>query len=165
MSNKATKGYYIKKSNQKKLEEYGAKLDIPHCKPSASLYLDILLDEHFAALEKKAAKSKPKQREIKNDLDEVVSGYVPCSNGTYEVMQSSIDTWSQAYPDVDIGAELNKVVAWLESNPKKTVSGCKKFLNSWLNRAQNSVKSSGVNKQFTGKTSGNLSACEEFIHG
>jgi len=59
MNKKATKGYYIKQSNQKRLEKYGALLDIPHCKPSASLYLDILLDEHFAALEKKEAKKAP----------------------------------------------------------------------------------------------------------
>jgi len=109
--------------------------------------------------------AKPKVKKEVVNSDDSVAGNVPCSNGNYEVMQSSIDTWSQAYPDVDIGAELNKVVAWLESNPKKTVNGCKKFLNGWLNRAQNSVKSSGVNKQFTGKTSGNLSACEDFING
>tara|TARA_R110000796_G_scaffold205127_1_gene321152 strand:- start:162 stop:671 length:510 start_codon:yes stop_codon:yes gene_type:complete len=60
MNKKATKGYYIKQANQKRLEKYGALLDIPHCKPSASLYLDILLDEHFAAIEKKEAKKAPK---------------------------------------------------------------------------------------------------------
>lgn len=69
MSNKGTKGYYIKKANQKLLEQYGAKLDIPHCKPSASLYLDILLDEHFAALEKKAAKKKPKTELAKPEFN------------------------------------------------------------------------------------------------
>lgn len=69
MSNKATKGYYIKKSNQKKLEEYGAELDIPHCKPSASLYLDILLDEHFSAVEKKAAKKKPRVESAKSSFN------------------------------------------------------------------------------------------------
>ena len=108
--------------------------------------------------------SKPKSA-VKNKVDEIVAGCVPCSNGTYDVLQSNVDTWAQAYPDVDIGSELNKVVAWLDSNPKKTVNGCKKFLNGWLNRAQNSVKSAGNNKQFSAKTSGNLSACEEFING
>lgn len=47
MNIKTTKGYYLSKINQLKLEEYGAKLEIPHCRPSASLYLDILLTEHF----------------------------------------------------------------------------------------------------------------------
>lgn len=160
MNKKATKGYYTKLSNQKKLEKYGALLDIPHCKPSASLYLDILLDNHFAAIEKKEAKAKPKDEVV----DKVIAGYIPCTDGTYEVEQSSVDVWAQAYPDIDIGAELNKVPAWLDSNPKKTLGGCKKFLNRWLNKAQNDVKPTGGNKHFTGKTSGNLSACEEFIN-
>lgn len=113
------------------------------------------------ALKLNGATKKPV---IKNEVEEVVAGYVPCSNGTYEVLQSSIDTWSNAYPDIDIGVELNKVVAWLDSNPKKTVNGCKKFLNGWLNRAQNSVKSTGGRK-VSGKTGGNLSACEDFVNG
>lgn len=108
--------------------------------------------------------AKPKQPVIKNDDEDKVAGYVPCSNGTFEVLQSNFDTWANAYPNVDIGAELNKVVAWLDSNPKKTVNGCKKFLNAWLSRAQNSVKSNGNNRA-TGKTSGNLSACKDFING
>lgn len=69
MNKKGTKGYYIKQVNQKRLEQYGAKLDIPHCKPSASLYLDILLDEHFAALEKKATKKKPKSELVEPEFN------------------------------------------------------------------------------------------------
>lgn len=135
-----------------------------HGKPderSGSYVLGKLLEE----LKAKHTKVKKKSKSISPVKDEVIAGYVPCTNGTYEVTQSNVDTWVQAYPNVDIGAELNKVVAWLDSNPKKTVSGCKKFLNAWLNRAQNSVKSTGNNKQSTGKTSGNFSACEDFING
>lgn len=117
--------------------------------------------------------SKPKapaESKNNNAVADNVAGYVPCSNGTYEVMQSSIDTWANAYPNVDIGAELNKVVAWLDSNPKKTVNGCKKFLNSWLSRAQNSasstIKTNGAQQvRGSSKTAGNLSACEDFING
>ena len=113
----------------------------------------------------KAFKLDVKSKPVKAPAaDKVIAGLIPCSNGTYEVEQGSVVIWSQAYPNVDIGAELNKVVAWLDTNPKKTVNGCKKFLNGWLNRAQNSVKSTGGNK-FAGKTSGNLSACEDFING
>lgn len=108
--------------------------------------------------------AKPKQESITDEVNDPSCGSVPCSNGLFSVRQSHLDTWSQAYPNIDIGAELNKVVAWLDSNPKKTVNGCKKFLNAWLSRAQNSVKSNGNNRA-TGKTSGNLSACEDFING
>lgn len=114
--------------------------------------------------------SKPKAPAESKVVNDIIAGYVPCSDGTYEVMQSSIGIWAQAYPDVDIGAELNKVVAWLDTNPKKTVKGCKKFLNGWLNRAQNSasstIKTSGAQQtRGSGKTSDNLSACEGFVNG
>lgn len=111
----------------------------------------------------KALKLNAKQKVKKEEVaDKVIAGCVPCSNGTYEVEQSSIDTWANAYPDIDILAELNKLVAWLESNPKKTVSGCKRFINSWLSRAQNNVKSPRYVS--SKKTSGNLQACEDFLH-
>jgi len=109
--------------------------------------------------------AKPKEPEVSDDVNDTVAGNIPCSNGTYDVMQSTVNLWSQAYPNVDIGGELNKVVAWLDTNPKKTVNGCKKFLNTWLSRAQNSVRSTGGNNRATGKTSGNRSACEDFING
>jgi len=128
---------------------------------SGSYILNKLLKDLMA----KHTKVKKKAQSLTPKDNEVIAGYVPCTNGTYEVTQSNVDTWVQAYPNVDIPAELNKVVAWLDSNPKKTVSGCKKFLNAWLNRAQNSVKSTGGNKQSNGKTSGNFSACEDFING
>ena len=119
------------------------------------------LNRYLTKALKLNAKPKNVPVEITNDI---VAGTVPCSNGSYEVMQSSISIWSQAYPNVDIGGELNKVRAWLDTNPKKTVNGCKKFLNAWLSRAQNSVKSTGGNR-VNNKTSGNQSACEDFING
>lgn len=48
--------------------------------------------------------------------------------------------WKQAYPGVDIMTELAKMRAWLLANPKqqKTEKGMDKFINGWLDRAQNS---------------------------
>lgn len=45
--------------------------------------------------------------------------------------------WQHAYPDVDVFAELNVMTMWLDSNePKrKTVRGMPRFVNAWLNRA------------------------------
>lgn len=97
------------------------------------------LDRYLRKQLKLDVKPKAKKKEvIANDS---VAGVVPCSDGQYEVMQSSMDLWANAYPNVNIVDQLNKLVAWLDSNPKKTKSGCKRFINSWLNRAQNSVKS------------------------
>lgn len=81
-------------------------------------------------------KSQPKKQvEIVND-DAV--GYLDCTNGKYPVLQIDIDAWSTAYPAVDVGMELNKIQAWLHSNPakRKTVNGCKRFINNWLAKTQ-----------------------------
>lgn len=64
MNKKTTKGYYLSNGNQSNLDKYGAKLDIPHCRPSASLYLDILLTGHFKALEKSESKKKVPAKEV-----------------------------------------------------------------------------------------------------
>ena len=103
---------------------------------SDSDWLNMYLTKQFKL------KAKVKSKSVAVVADKIIAGYIPCSDGTYEVEQSSIDVWAKAYPNIDIGAELNKVPAWLDSNPKKTLSGCKKFLNGWLNRAQNSVRNS-----------------------
>lgn len=45
-----------------------------------------------------------------------------------------------AYPALDRKAEYMKALAWLEANParRKTARGMARFLNGWLERAQNS---------------------------
>jgi hypothetical protein len=50
-----------------------------------------------------------------------------------------IPTWKQAYPGVDVRAEIRKAHAWEQANPtrRKTPRGRMRFLNSWMERAQN----------------------------
>jgi len=52
--------------------------------------------------------------------------------------------WSKAYPAVDVFQELRAMESWLDANPKKrkTSGGIKRFVNSWLGRAQNQGGSS-----------------------
>ena len=66
-------------------------------------------------------------------------------NTLYEVPQKNIDTWIKAYPSVDVKHELNKIYAWLESNPtrRKTKRGINRFINTWLSKEQDK----GGNKQ------------------
>ncbi|GLB28151.1 hypothetical protein LAD12857_00740 [Lacrimispora amygdalina] len=58
---------------------------------------------------------------------------------TYDIPLDKISTWKQAYPAIDVEQEFKKMVAWLESNPKKkkTRRGVNQFINAWLERAQN----------------------------
>lgn len=49
-----------------------------------------------------------------------------------------IEKWKKAYPAVDVEHEFDKMIAWLESRPKrkKTRRGINKFINDWLSREQ-----------------------------
>lgn len=57
---------------------------------------------------------------------------------TYNVPLSKIEVWTMAYPAVDVKQELLKMIAWLNSNPKrmKTRRGITKFINTWLSKEQ-----------------------------
>lgn len=52
--------------------------------------------------------------------------------------QSDIDQYSELYPAVDVLQEFRKMKGWCMDNPsrRKTKSGIRKFVNSWLARAQ-----------------------------
>lgn len=56
----------------------------------------------------------------------------------YPVYKEDIARWGELYPAVDIMRELRKMVGWIEANPKKrkTRTGIKRFINSWLSKAQ-----------------------------
>ena len=56
----------------------------------------------------------------------------------WEADDTDIIQWQKVYPAVDVFAELAKMESWLDANPKKrkTKVGIKKFVNSWLSRAQ-----------------------------
>lgn len=62
------------------------------------------------------------------------------SDGTEYVMtENDMVTYQQLYPSIDVRCELKKIAAWCYSNPEKRKprSQAKRFLNGWLNRAQN----------------------------
>ncbi len=68
---------------------------------------------------------------------------LPCiKNEVYPVTQSQIDSWADAYPNVDIDLAIKRMIAWLDANPKKrkTRTGCPRFVNIWLGREQDSGK-------------------------
>ena len=61
----------------------------------------------------------------------------------YDVPVDKIEMWQQAFPGVDVYQEFHKMIAWCDSNPKrkKTRNGADRFINNWLERAQNSGRS------------------------
>lgn len=60
----------------------------------------------------------------------------------YDVPLDKIALWHETYPAVNIEQELQKMRAWLDSNPtrRKTRRGIERFINNWLSRTQDSAK-------------------------
>ena len=74
------------------------------------------------------------------DEQEPPVAMIPLADGSeFPVPASLSSEYAAAYPGVDVPGELAHVRAWCLSNPRKrkTVKGIKRFLNSWLDRAQN----------------------------
>lgn len=67
----------------------------------------------------------------------------------YDVPQDKIDLWVQTYQAVNVMQELQKMRAWLDSNPtrRKTRRGISRFINSWLSREQDSGKGNVQNSR------------------
>lgn len=57
----------------------------------------------------------------------------------FDVTQEMLDKWKELYPAIDVDQEMRKMIGWCDANPtnRKTRNGAKRFINSWLSRAQN----------------------------
>jgi len=55
----------------------------------------------------------------------------------YEVQDVDVLQWQKTYKEIDVHLELDKMESWLNANEqkRKTRKGIKRFINSWLNRA------------------------------
>jgi len=70
---------------------------------------------------------------------EELAGKFPLNDGTkFPITIADLKVWQEAYPAVDVRQELKKLKAWFISNRnrRKTRSGIKRFVNSWLSREQ-----------------------------
>jgi hypothetical protein len=68
--------------------------------------------------------------------------FIPLADGTeYPVPVSLACEYAAAYPGVNVMGEFGKARAWCLSNPRqrKTKSGIRRFLNGWMDRAQNNA--------------------------
>lgn len=79
-------------------------------------------------------------REAVIELPVIKSEY--CSTQDGVIYLDEMTEWQKTYISVDIGYELKKMKLWLENNPgrRKTARGIRKFIHSWLDRAQNQAR-------------------------
>lgn len=81
----------------------------------------------------------------------VVISLILNDKSEYPIYQSDIDEWKNLYQSVDILQEIKKMKGWLDANPKKrkTKSGIKRFINSWLSREQDKPHMDASNTTLT----------------
>jgi len=68
---------------------------------------------------------------------------LPLNDGTeFPVTEGMASEFSSLYPAVDVAQELRSMRGWLLSNPRnrKTSSGIRRFMNSWLSREQDGAR-------------------------
>lgn len=64
---------------------------------------------------------------------------LPClKDQIFNVWESKLKEWQDAYPAIDVKQQLREMKAWLVANPsnKKTLKGVQRFVVSWLGREQ-----------------------------
>lgn len=63
----------------------------------------------------------------------------------YQVDDADVLAWQKAYKNCDVHAELLSMESWLDANPsrRKTKRGIKRFIDSWLKRANQVGGSTG----------------------
>jgi predicted phage replisome organizer len=78
---------------------------------------------------------RPPELELKKEIElEIEQEIYTCKYFT--VYESQHKAYFEAYPDINIIGEYKKMLAWLESNPKKRKSDYPKFINNWLSKSQ-----------------------------
>lgn len=67
----------------------------------------------------------------------------------YTLMENDVQKLEQLYPEVDVKAEIRKMIGWLDASPerRKTRRGIKRFVNGWLTRAYDAVQKSKSEKK------------------
>ena len=97
-------------------------------------------------VEKEIEKDKDKEKEKDTISPEVITSRpevfislpLVTGSGSFDVTIDYLNSLRTLYPAVDVEQELRTMYAWLDSNPKnrKTSRGIKRFITSWLGRAQ-----------------------------
>ena len=88
----------------------------------------------------KETKDEPNENENvnANDNANVFIGLELNDKSLFPIFDDDLDKWRDLYPAVNVEQELRNMVGWIDGNPtrRKTKSGIKKFINSWLSKEQ-----------------------------
>jgi hypothetical protein len=69
------------------------------------------------------------------------------------ITEVDISDYERTYPAVDVRQEIRAMRRWAMDNPtgRKTATGIKRFVNSWLSRAQNKGQRNGSGNHYNGQ--------------
>lgn len=96
------------------------------------------------AFSEEEAEEGTKTTKQTNDTKEEPVEVLPLLNGReYPVFQSDVEKWAPSYSGLDIEAELHRMKAWLNANPKKRKApmDVQRFITGWLTREWKEQKS------------------------
>jgi len=79
---------------------------------------------------------------------EIYSKFLLKNGELYTPENDFVETLKSTFPDVDFEYEFKKISVWCLSNPdkRKTQKGAKKFITSWMTRAQDRINASKPTK-------------------
>lgn len=106
--------------------------------------------------------------ELKDSEPESSGILLPLVDKTdYDIPLYKIEKWKEAYPAVDVKQELKRMIAWLESNPKKkkTKRGIDRFINTWLSKEQDRggiYRNTGRNQNQSEQQSGTYELSKDY---
>ena len=84
-------------------------------------------------------KRKPRPPKQLCEESEAVAEFPVVGGGVWWLPGWKADEWTEVFTGVDVPSEVNKALQWLRDNPakRKTHRGMLRFLNQWIERAQN----------------------------
>ena len=68
----------------------------------------------------------------------------------FDVLSTDVSKWESLYPNVDVPQQLRNMAGWCDANPtkRKTRSGIKRFITTWLAKEQDRGGKAPQNKPF-----------------
>lgn len=84
----------------------------------------------------------------------------------WEPTELDIELWRDTYQAVDVRQELKAMASWLDANPtrRKTKRGIKRFVNTWLAKAQDRGGSPMVKGDTLIRKTRDMTALDDLTH-
>lgn len=88
----------------------------------------------------------PRGEEIREELNNPLNppiggdGLVSFNGAEFVVAPEMFEVWGKAYPKISLEEHIAAAAAWAVSNPKKHKKDWKRFLNTWLGKANRDCK-------------------------